>query len=187
MKHTLLIASAIVLFSFASCNNEAGKTTTPTADSTAAKTESKSERNKKVIMACMEGINTHDLAKVIKDSSATFTEYQDGSTPPGNLDTTKHVLTMVFNCFPDMKAENSIFVADGNNVVVISDWIMTFKNDMGPVKATGKTVKYKDVDIFTLDDNGKITSHRNIYPTAAIMMQAGVDMSKMQAPDAKKK
>jgi hypothetical protein len=46
---------------------------------------------------------------------------------------------------------------------------------------TGKTAKFKDVDIFTFDDNGKMTSHRNIYPMGAFMMQVGVDMAKMKA------
>ena len=182
MKHTLLIGGIIAICSFASCNSApSGDNSTPKKDSTATKTESKAEKNKKTAMASMEGINAHDVNKVVKEGAANFVEYQDGSMPPGNLDTSKSVLTMMFNCFPDMKGENQVFIADGDQVAIISDWTMTFKNDMGPIKATGKTAKFKDVDIFTFDDNGKITSHRSIYPSAGIMMQVGVDMAKMQA------
>ncbi len=187
MKHTLFIAAAFALCSLGSCNNESANGTSTKTDSTAAKTESKTETNKKTAMSSMEGINAHDIEKTVKDGAANFVVYQDGTTPAGNLDSTRHILGMVFNSFPDFKGANQVFIADGNYVLVISDWTSTFKNDMGPVKATGKTAKYKDIDIFTFDDNGKVTSHRSIYPTAAIMMQLGADMSKMQAMAGKEK
>ena len=183
MKHTLIIAGTFALFSFASCNNANTESSTTTkTDSTATKTESKTERNINSIKASMDGINSHDINKVFKDTgNHDFVEYGDGSMPPLKNDSAKKSLADFMNAFPDMKIESAQYFADGNTVVVVDDWNMTFKNDLGPIKATGKSIKYKDVDIFTFDDNGKLLSHRNIYPNGAIFMQVGVDMSKMQA------
>jgi predicted ester cyclase len=182
MKHTLLLGGVIALCLFASCNSApSADNAAPKKDSTATMTENKTDRNKKIVMACMDGINTHDVNKVFKDCSTDFTEYQDGSVPPQKGDSAKQGLAGFLNAFPDMRSENAMYLADGNTVAVASDWTMTFKNDMGAMKATGKTAKYKDVDIFTLSDDGKITSHRSIYPMGALMMMVGVDMAKMQA------
>lgn len=187
MKHTLFIVAAFAIFSFASCNNmgngEGNKT-----DSTAAKTESKAEKNKKTIMKGMDAMaSSHDANKVLADAAPDFMEYQDGTTPPIKGDTAKMGLQSYLNSFPDMKMENSMYFADDHNVVVVSDYTMTFKNDlvipgMPPIKATGKTAKVKDVDIFTINDNGKVASHRSIYPSGALFMQLGVDMSQLQPP-----
>jgi predicted ester cyclase len=181
MKNTLLIAAALGFISVASCNNAADSNAgAPKADST-QKMESRQERNKKIIMASMEGINAHDANKVMKDAAPDMTDYSDGSMPPVKGDSAKQMLAMFLNAFPDLKSTNETYVADGNTVAVIADWTLTFKNDMMGMKATNKSTKYHDVDVFTLDDNGKVITHRSIYPIADLMMQMGCDMSKMEA------
>jgi len=189
MKHTFFISAAIILSAFMACNNPANTGGNATSKTDSSAVVSKTDRNKKTIMAGMEGLNAHDLNKVFKDIAANFLDYQDGSMPPQKGDSAKESLRIFTAAFPDMKAENQVYCAEGDNVMVLSDWTMTFKNDMGSLKATGKTAKFKDVDIFTFDDNGKITSHRSIYPNSAMLAQVGVDMAKMQAmmdKDAKK-
>lgn len=182
MKHTLLFGGIIAICSFASCNSTpTSDNSTPKKDTTVNIKESKEENNKKTAMASMAAVNAHDVNGIFKDVAANFMEYQDGTTPAIGIDSAKKMIPEFFNSFPDMKGENQTFIADGNTVAVASDQTMTFKNDMGPMKATGKTAKYKDVDIFIFDDSGKIVSHRSIYPMAAFMMQVGVDMAKMQA------
>ena len=183
MKRTLFIVTAFTVFSFASCNNATTSNETPKTDSTATKMESKTEKNKKTIMACMDGISAHDANKVMKESAPDMVDYGDGNMPPVKGDSAKQMLSAYLSAFPDLKAENTMYFADGNSVIVVADWSMTFKNDMMGMKATGKSTKYKDVDIFTFDDNGKITSHRSIYPIGALMMQMGCDMSKMEHMD----
>ncbi len=180
MKHTQLIWVAIALFWFASCNNPTTANNGMNNDSTANKTMDKTEMNRRVAMECMDAVNAHDTGKLAKNMAADFIEYQDGSMPPQKTDSAMKGLQMFLNSFPDMKGENAVYCADGNNVMVAADWSMTFTNDMNGMKATGKTCKYKDVDIFTFDDHNKITSHRSIYPLSAMMMQVGADMSKMQ-------
>ena len=186
MKHTLFISAAIALLFIASCNNpapSAGDSATAKMDSAARMRDDKEERNKKVAMASEAGVNAHDVNAVMKDASPDFTEYVDGSVPPQKLDSAKHSFAMFLAAFPDMKGENQVYVADGDNVIVSSDWTLTFKNDFMGMKATGKTAKFKDVDIFTFDNNGKVTSHRSIYPFGAMMMMVGCDMSKMPGMD----
>jgi predicted ester cyclase len=181
MKHTLFIAAAFAVFSFASCNNAGTNAEAPKVDSTCIKAQMKVEKNTKTVMTIMEGINAHNVDKVFSTGDINnFTDYGDGSMPPMKGDSAKTMLAQYMNSF-DMKAENTEIVAEGNKTISSSDWTLTFKNDFKGMKATGKTVKCKDVDIFTFDDNGKVTSHRNIYPSAALMMQMGVDMAKMQA------
>ncbi len=46
------------------------------------------------------------------------------------------------------------------------------------MKATGKSFKAKDVDIFTFNDAGKITEHRSVQSMATLMQQLGVPMKK---------
>ena len=75
--------------------------------------------------------------------------------------------------FPDFKGENFTTIAEGNHVVVIGDWSGTFKGDLMGVKPTGKSFKVKDVDIFTFNDEGKITEHRSIQSIEHIMSQVG--------------
>ncbi|HXS35633.1 MAG TPA: ester cyclase [Flavipsychrobacter sp.] len=183
MKHTQLIWVAIAFFWFASCNNPAPSDNgMPHTDTTATKMD-KTDRNKKVAMEAMDGMNSHDTGKVFKTMAANFTDYMDGTMPPQKGDSAKQTLQMLMTAFPDMKGENMIVCADGDNVMIAADWTMTFKNDMMGMKATGKTAKYKDVDIFTFDDNGKIISHRSIYPGSTMMALVGVDMAKIQAMD----
>jgi len=178
MKHTLLAAACFLLLT--ACNNS---TTTPNAPATsapAAMATDMAAQNKKTVMAGMEALNAHDVDKVTAAAAPDFVDYGEGSTPPMKLDSTKKMIAEFLHSFPDVKGENQVYTAEGDRVIVTSDWTLTFKNDMGPVKATNKSFKYTDVDIFTFNASGKITSHRSIYPNAALMMMVGADMSKMK-------
>jgi predicted ester cyclase len=176
MKKTHFIALTVAIVFFSSCNNTGtGNNSIPKTDST-AKTESKAERNKKVVMSSMDGVNAHDAEKVFKDCTADYVEYSDGiEAPRTNVDSLKNALAGYFANFTDLKFEHAAYFADGNSVIVDSDFTITPKNEKGSTKAT-KSAKFKDADIFTLDDNGKITSHRSIYPTSAINKQLDMEM-----------
>ena len=41
------------------------------------------------------------------------------------------------------------------------------------MKPTGKTFHVKDVDLFTFNDEGKITEHRSVQSLQTMMMQVG--------------
>jgi predicted ester cyclase len=69
----------------------------------------------------------------------------------------------------DYKGENLEAVADDNKVFVYGDWSRTFKGDFMGMKVAGKKFKAKDVDIFTFNDEGKMTEHRSIQSMAGLM------------------
>ena len=178
MKHTLIIAG-LALLSFSSCKNSTGGDTAGKADDAI----SKAEKNKKVVMAFMENVNAHNVSAVYASVSPDFVEYQDGSSTPQKIDEIKKTTDEFFKSFPDIKGDNQLYYADGNTVLVKSDWSMTFKNYLGTIKATGKTAKFTDIDMFTLNDSGIINTHRSIYPGGTIMKLVGVDLSKTQSAD----
>ncbi len=171
----LLIISSIVLF-FIACNTETGNNTTDApekADSSKAeKVESKEDRNKKIIKDAMSALNDHDFDKLTSLMTEDAVDYGDGS---GHVmksrDSIYAGMKTYFNAFPDFKASDAQYFADGDKVVVIAEYSGTFKNDLGKLKATGKTFKFSDADIFTLNDEGKITSHRFIQPESTMMQQ----------------
>ena len=67
---------------------------------------------------------------------------------------------------------------EGDKVAVFADWSGTFKGEMMGMKPTGKAMKFKDADLFTFNNEGKVTEHRSIYPMEAMMRQVGATMKK---------
>lgn len=169
MKKFFMIAAASILV-LAACNSkkESGN---EKKEGMETSTGNKQERNKKVVMASMESFNKNDFDGVLKEAAPSFMDYADGSVPPmSNIDSLKGFFKMIKDAVPDYKGENIMYLADGDHVAVIADWTGTFKNDLMGMKATGKTFKFKDVDIFTLNDDGKITEHRSIANFGAVLM-----------------
>jgi len=46
------------------------------------------------------------------------------------------------------------------------------------MKPTGKSYKLKDVDLFTFNDEGKITEHRSVQSMETMLSQVGAKMKK---------
>lgn len=177
MKRLLVISS--LLFFFIACENKNGHNTADNpekADSSKAeKVESKEDRNKKIIKDAMAALNDHDVDKMAAMMSSDAIDYGEGSghTIKG-ADSIKANMKSMMAAFPDFKASDLKYFADGDHVVVIGEYSGTFKNSMGKYKATGKSFKFPDADIFTLNDEGKITSHRYIQPDATMFSQIAV-------------
>jgi len=171
MKQLLAIIAAFVFFS--SCNNTSQPvTTTSTVDSAAMAKEAMLAKNKATALASEQGFNTHDVDQIMKDAAPDAIDYGNGEGKPvKGSDSVKADLKRFFASFPDLKGENLVALADGNQVAVFGDWSGTFKNDMGKMKATGKSFKIKDVDILTFNDAGKITEHRSIQSSVTLMSQ----------------
>ena len=185
MKRLLIISS--ILFFFIACNENNGNNTADGNDKTdsskAEKVESKEDRNKKIIKAAMAALNDHNIEKLTARMTDDAVDYGEGTGQSlKGKDTIKSSLTTFMNAFPDFKADDLRYFADGDHVVVIGQYSGTFKKDLGKMKATGKSFKFPDADIFTLNDEGKITSHRFIQPDATLFSQVGA-----KPPSAKKK
>ena len=149
-------------------------TATEKAGSAADKKEQKEERNKKIIMASIDAMAAHNVNDMLKDAAPDCVDYGDGSmSPVKSKDSIAKMLTEYIGAFPDVKGENMKYVADGDWVMAWGDWSGTFKSPFMGMKPTNKTFKYKDVDIFKLNDDGKIVEHHNIQSGATMMMQLG--------------
>jgi ketosteroid isomerase-like protein len=156
------------------CNNEKKADTGDTKDANLSSTESKEDRNKKVIMASFESFEKGDMDAVFKDAAPNFTDYADGSVPPiTSIDSIKQFFNMITTAFEGYKGENLKYYADGDYVLVHGDWGGVFKNDFMGIKATGKPFKFKDVDIFKLNEEGKITEHSSVQNLGAVLMATG--------------
>lgn len=180
----LLLSAGILLF-LAGCNQESAhdSTNSPHADSSALTAETspeqKEERNKEIALASVKAVETGNMETVLKDLKADATDYGDGMGPViNNKDTLTAWLKSYSASFPDWKGENLMAVADGDYVFIYGDWSGTFKKDFMGIKATGKSYKMKDVDIFKFNDKGEIIEHRSIQDWNAVMAKQGFPVSK---------
>ncbi len=173
----VFFATLLSVSLFIGCNDEKKDETTNKTESTdkTNSTEDKEERNKKTALASVEGINAHDANVVLKDAAPDAVDYGDGSmAPTKSMDSVKAGLSAWLTAFPDVKGENLKAVADGDWVVVWGDWSGTWKGDFMGQKATGKSYKLKDADIFKFNDDGKITEHHSIQSNMVSAMQVGM-------------
>jgi len=169
MKKTILFLITTLFFAITGCNNESKKD--EVKSETIASADSKEERNKKVVMSSVESFIKGDIDGVFKDVATGFVDYTDGTMPPiTSIDTLRDFIKMMKTSIEGYKGENLKYYADGDYVIVHGDWGGVFKNDMAGIKATGKPVKFKDVDIFKLNDEGKIVEHHSVQNLPAILM-----------------
>jgi predicted ester cyclase len=179
MKKFFLSAFIAALL-FTACNDAAKDDAAGDNQSATASQDDKEERNKKTALASMEAINaTHNVDSILRDATPDAVDYGEGSMPPvKGIDSIKVGFQQFLNAFPDYKGENMQAVADGDYVYVSADWSGTFQKDMMGMKATGKSFKIKDVDIFKFNADGKIIEHRAIVPWGVVMQAVGAQMPK---------
>ena len=173
MKKNIFLLMVLSSLIMTACNNEKKADAGDTKETTLSPAESKQERNKKVIMASFESFDKGDMDAVFKDAAPNFTDYADGSVPPiTSIDSIKQFFNMLTAAFEGYKGENLKYYTDGDYVLVHGDWSGIFKNDFMGMKATGKPFKFKDVDIFKLNEEGKITEHSSVQNLAGVLMTA---------------
>ena len=185
MKRLFIIISVLSCTALA-CNSNSStepKTDTATTDTTAttmnASKTDMAAKNKETALAAQQSVNNHDADAVMKYAASDMVDYGDGSTPPAKgIDSCKAFLKGFLTAFPDIKGENFMAISEGNHVAVFGDWSGTFKGEMMGMKPTGKSFKVKDVDLFTFNDEGKITEHRSVQSSEIMMMQVGAKMKK---------
>jgi steroid delta-isomerase-like uncharacterized protein len=182
MKHSFGALMLLISWSaISSCGNNPQKP--QVADPTMPVVEhvdssaKKSDRNKATALASMEAFNTHNVDAILKDVASDVVDYGDGSgMVVKSKDSIKAMMTSFIKAFPDTKGENITAMAEGNKVAVFGTWSGKFTNEFMGMKPTGKSYKYNDVDIFTFNDAGQITEHRNIQSSNLMWMQLGVKM-----------
>jgi predicted ester cyclase len=180
MKKIIFPLLAASLFIIA-CNSDKKEESSDKKETMSSSAESKAEKNRQTALASVKAFSAHEWDAVFKDVTADGADYGDGSMPPvKNIDTVKAGMKAWVTAFPDVKGENLMALsdADGSHVIVVGEWTGTFKNDFMGMKATGKSFKYWDGDLFNFNDDGKITSHRSIQSNMTPMAQVGAKMSK---------
>jgi predicted ester cyclase len=157
---------------FLSCNNVEQPVVTNTVDSAAMTKETMLNKNKAAALGFLHAINDKNLDAMVKDFAVDYVDYHDGNeTPSKGLDTLKIDLKNFVTAFPDVRADSLVAVAEGNQVAIFGVWSGTFKANLGKLKATGKSFKVKDADLFTFNDAGKIIEHRAVQSGEALMSQ----------------
>jgi predicted ester cyclase len=157
-RHFLIIAAAALIIA---CNNKSENAASEKNDSTGSmssnmSSKTKEERNKQTISEAINAINAGNVDEMAKSLAPEVVDHGDGSMPAAkSADSVKSMMHMFVNTFPDMKIDPIVTTTDGDYVIVYSNWTGTFKNDMMGIKATGKSFKTRDADIFKFNDEGK--------------------------------
>jgi len=171
MKKLPLFAGILFLFMACQENKVPAVSSDTKKDSTS--TENKEERNKKIVMESIEGFTSNNLDLVLKDAAPDMVDYGDGTTAAvKGIDSLRAALNSWLSNLKDYKADNLKLYADGDYVLAYGDWSGTFKNDIMGLKTKDKSFKVTDVDIFKLNDQGKIVEHRNVQAVNTIINQA---------------
>ena len=170
----MFLPMVLSILLLAACNNEKKTDEGVKEEKTADNAEDKEEKNKQTAMASVNAFIAGDIDATLKDVAADATDYFDGSMPPvKGVDSIKAGLKQWRDNFSDYKGENLLFIADGDYVAVYGDWSATFKRDFMGMKATGKSFKIKDADLFRFNADGKITEHYSVQSSAEMMKQLG--------------
>jgi steroid delta-isomerase-like uncharacterized protein len=76
--------------------------------------------------------------------------------------------------FPDMHIEAEDVISNGAKVVVRARYTGTNEGEFMGMPPTGKSVDIQLVDIFLLDDEGRVSEHWGVLDALAMMQQLGV-------------
>ncbi|HRI21224.1 MAG TPA: ester cyclase [Panacibacter sp.] len=160
-----LLFSAVMFLLIACSNNN--KIPLDTGENNATLKENMQEKkdaqNKQVALLCIKSWSRGNIDEIVKHLASNTMDLGDGSTPPAKgIDSVKFFMQLWNSSVKDYKSDNELAVADSDYVFVYAGWSGTFKNDFMGMKTTGKSFKFKDVDIFKFNDEGKITEHRAI-------------------------
>ena len=134
MKGIFIATALLLLFA---CNNKPAETT---ATDAAAPTETKQERNKKIIEASFTAMRNLDAEAMAKEMAADIVDYGDGSMPPlKGTDSVKKYMGMWMAAMESFKAENVVILADGDRVWAYGTYTGKFKEDLQGMPVKGKT------------------------------------------------
>ena len=179
MKKFFLIATVVLVF--VACNDNTASTASgTTTDSTTTSPEDKEERNKETALASLKAFSGTNVSadSVFANADKDIIDYNTGEMPPSKgIDSSKAGLQSWLAAVPDYKGSDFMAVADGDYVMVYGTWTGTWKNDFMGMKATGKSFKVNDVDIFKFNDAGKMIEHRGVQSINEVARQIGMQMS----------
>ena len=139
------------------------------------------EENRKSLELFYREVMEHGNLSYIDE--VTTPQTVDHSLPPGyepNPEGVKKFMTMWRDAFPDVTAEVTHSIAEGDLATCRVILRGTHKGELMGIPATNKSVEASVIDIVRFDADGKAAEHWGVVDTAEIMMQLGV----MEAPPA---
>lgn len=179
MKRTFVFLLAAGFLTLTACNDSAKVASASDNDSTGkmeTTNQTKAQQNKQTVSSIIDAVNRQDVEVMFKNCSASYLDYGDGLSKPMTIDSVKSLFKEWFHAFPDFKADNVRYVAEGEWVVVWADWSATWKGDFMKKKANGKRFRFNDADFYRFDADGKLVEHRSIQPFSTIWTQIGLKM-----------
>ncbi len=178
MKQLLVIAACAFFISCTDAGEGSADSERDTSEVTKKNSdtqESKEDRNKATAMRVIDGYNNRSSDAIFAAIDSSYTEYGDGSMPSMHYsDSMKINLQSFMDAFPDLKGSDFITVADGDYVIVYGTWSGSWKKDFMGMKATGKSFKVQDADIFKFNEEGKLIEHRGVQSHEVLAKQIGM-------------
>ncbi len=175
MKQTLsffaIAALAVTMFSSCAKRGEMAGTAT---DSTQMAATNMMDSNKAATKAFYDNVmNAHDTAACDKYCSADFVDHNPapGHSGKGMADL-KAQLGNLFAAFPDVHFAVDKISADNDLVWVMYTMTGTMKGNMGPMKASNKSMKIGGMDLIQIKD-GKANERWGYADDMAMMTQLG--------------
>lgn len=170
MKKTLLLLAGAG-FLLAACNNQSSTTNSKAGTDSL---QARLERNKAIVMESQHNINSKNIDLILKDCAPGFIEYGSGEGEPvTNMDSIKRSFRETLDAF-DIKGSNLKAFASGDTVIATGTWSGTFNKAFMGTPPNGKSFKFDDAEIFVLNKEGKLISHRSIQTSSTILRQLGL-------------
>ena len=130
------------------------------------------EKNKEFIIAYTEDFwNKANISAFEKYYHADF--IQHSANVDMNFEQTKGLCQAYFAAFPDLHITTDLLVAEGDKVTKVWTSNCTHKSDFMSIKATGKRVMVKGIEVFRIAD-GKIAEIWASMDNLGMLQQLGV-------------
>lgn len=175
MKRTLFFfAAALSVAMFSSCMKQ-GETAGGATDSSQAMTANATQANIAATKGFYDDVmNAHNPNACDSFCAANFVDHNPVPGHNGQgLGDLKSELTGWFASMPDLHFTVDQISGDGNQVWVRYTLTGTMKGDMGPMKATNKSMKVGGMDEIQIQ-NGKATDRWGYADDMAMMSQLGM-------------
>jgi steroid delta-isomerase-like uncharacterized protein len=103
-----------------------------------------------------------------------FVEHEELPGLAPSKDGVKTFFRMQIAAFPDLRMGVEDIVADGRKVVARVRYTGTQDGEFMGMPATGKSVDVQLIDIFSFDDDGRLSEHWGVLDQMTMMQQLGL-------------
>lgn len=134
-------------------------------------------QNKETAIKILAAVDAGDLVSFSKYVSPTVVEHMPmpPDVPGGNdFEKVKNLLSGYHAAFPDSKTTVLNIVAEGDMVIVHSNWTGTNTGSFMGAPATNKAVSIEQVDVIRFDKTGMGVEHWSVLDQLTMLQQLGM-------------